>query len=535
MPGMVVGSSLSFVGEAEIGAADAVGGAQNERLVQDMILVRDTGMRPEDFTDNFNDNIRDEARWKLDSVLRGTFNPAHTVAEVNQQMRVTVAAAEASGNNGYSSLFLYNFTGSLARVELVEAPPLAPFDTGLLVGPSVSLYATMRVIGGVLFCRRTNPTVTVTLEYDPLAHHHFRIRHEPSDNTFRFDTSPDGLVWTERASHSATAFAITAVRMELVSGKNGVTADPGIAVFDNFNTTASQVYPFNVRDTLFMPDTAAPTAEHPREVLDRLLLGDQARQEAARVASILDRLLLSDQTRQQADRQARVQDALLLSDAQRRIVEAARAVVDALVVSDRAEVTADRRREILDALLVSDLFTAEKIAGAAGAQVITRLIQDALLLADVYRREQAMVVREAAGLADAYVLDRYLILRDRVELLGEISQEALRLRAIVDLISTMDATSATALRMRLIADAVPLADAVRKVQEMIIRTPISVVDSVTSTLFETILRILTGIAIALVDPLGRNRDIRFRDPLARATGDRTQAPFVRAVGWRTQP
>jgi hypothetical protein len=535
MPGKVIGSSLSFIGEAWIGATDVEGGAVNERLVQDMILVRDTGMLATDFVDNFNDNLRDEGRWKVDAVLPGGGVPqtAHTVAEVNQQVRITLDTV-ANGYNGYSSLFLYDFTGSYARVEVVEAPALAPAETYLIVGPSTGLSAMMRPIGGVLFCRRTNPTVTVTLAYDPVLHHHFRIRHEPSDDTFRFETSPNGLDWTERASHART-FAITAVRIELLAGKNG-TVDPGTqAVFDNFNTTASQVYTYPIQDSLLMPDTAAPQAEHPREVLDQLLLSDQARQEAARVASILDRLLLSDQTRQQADRQALVQGTLLLSDAQRRTVEAARAIADALLLSDNTVVTAERLREILDALLVSDVFTAQKIVAGEGAQIITRLVQDTLLLADVYRREQEMVVRASAGLADRYLLDRHLILRDRVELLGEISKEALRLRAIVDLISTLDTTAATAIRMRLITDAVPLADAVQKVQEMIIRAPISLVDSVISTLFETIIRILTGIRIALVDPLGRNHDVRYRNPLGRATGDKTQTPFVRAVGWRNQP
>jgi len=535
MPGMVIGSSLSFVGEAWIGASDAEAGVVNERLVQDRILMRDTGMLPTDFVDNFNDNLRDEARWRVDAILFGTVQTAHAVAETNQQLRITLAAA-AVGANGYSSLFRYNLTGSHVRIEVAEPKQGAGgvIITSLVLGTGLDVFAEIRLQGDTLFFIRRGPFVQSTIAFDPTVHHHWRIRHEPSDNTLRYETSADAVSWTERASHAVT-FAITSVLFELT----GATADalsPSVTlVFDNFNTTASQVYTWPVEDSLLMPDTAAPTAEHPRAILERLLLSDQTRQEAARMASILDRMLLSDQTRQQADRQARVQDALLLSDTQRRTVEAARAITDALLLSDRTVVTAERRREILDALLISDVITAAKIVGAEGAQVITRLVQDALLLADVYRREQEMVVRASVGMADLFVLERHLILRERVELLGEISKEALRLRAIVDLVSTMDTTAATAVRMRLIADAIPLADAVQKIQEMIIRAPISLVDSVTSTLFETIIRILTGIAIRLVDPLGRNHDIRFRDPLGRAAGDRTQTPFVRAVGWRTQP
>lgn len=546
-------------------------GKTTTRLVQEAkLLLRETVTQrspvtiAEGFSDNFNDNSRDTTKWNETSTLVVPFNLAYTVAETNQQMKVT--RAFDVGYNGYGSVGFYNLYGSYVRVEVVEVgstdqgPGNMEFiDTYLILGVS-NISAAFHLFGDQLRFERTTPAVSSTITYDPVLHHHWRIRHEPSDNTFRYETSADGLTWTQRESFAVT-FDIGAVRLEIVAGTSDTVATPGVAQFDNFNTTASQVFPRPVEDRLLLADlltatkispeagaqvferliqdgiltTDAPQRDRHLHLRESLLLSDQARQEAARMVSILDRMLLSDQTRQQADRQARVQDALLLSDTQRRTVEAARAITDALLLSDRTAVTAERRREILDALLVSDVFTAQKIVAGEGAQVITRLVQDTLLLADVYRREQEMVVRASAGLADAYLLDRHLILRDRVELLGEISKEALRLRAIVDLISTMDTTAATAVRMRLIADTVPLADAVRKVQEMIVRAPISLVDSVTSTLFETIIRILTGIAIKLVDPLGRNHDIRFRDPLGRAAGDRTQAPFVRAVGWRNQP
>jgi hypothetical protein len=570
--------------------AEKIFGGVFARLIQDALLLSDlfTQKSPltaaEGFSDNFNDNSRDVAKWNENGTIwyQGTFNPAHAVAETNQQVRITLSGTEI-GFNGYSSVGLYNLTGSHVRVEVVETGRRAAtgadsIQTVLLLGTSTTLYAAIYVLGQIIAFERGNPFTVTTLAFDPAIHHHWRIRHDTGDDTLRFETSLDGVTWTQRKT-AARTFDITAIRFEIIAGVAlDVTANPGAPFFDNFNTTASQVYPRPVADRLLLEDLFTATfvseaavvhfrlvqdgilmadapqqdrhlhlreplllsdqlrqeAARVRAILDAMLVSDQTRQQADRAASILDRLLLADQTLQQAERQARLQDALLLSDAQRRVVDTARLLAETVLVSDASVVTADRRRQILDALLLSDLFTAERISEGA-AQVITRLVQDALLLTDVYRREQEMVVRVSAGLADTYLLDRHLHLREQVELLGEISKEALRLRAIADLISTMDTTAATAVRMRLIADVVPLADAVRKVQEMIVRAPISLVDSVIATLFETIIRILTGIRIALVDPLGRNHDVRFRDPLGRATGDRTQTPFVRTIGWRNQP
>lgn len=72
-----------------------------------------------------------------------------------------------------------------------------------------------------------------SIPYDPIAHAWLRIRHVPNDDTIRWETSPDGRVWTERW-RDARRFDIRAVFAEVYGGSSTAIAEPGFVRFSDF-------------------------------------------------------------------------------------------------------------------------------------------------------------------------------------------------------------------------------------------------------------------------------------------------------------
>lgn len=612
--------------------------AQDAMLLQEVVTQKSPLSPGAGLTDNFNDNSRDTEKWNLDSVIVNLVNPAITVEEVNQQVKITVPAnLPAASLRGYSSVGWFNMTGSSVRIEVVQAVEvLADQITALFLGLPPTIYAAIYTdgtgAGTSLFFERTNPVDSVInsfIAYDPALHHHWRIRHEPSNDTFRFETSEDGLTWIQRESFSRGAsFDITEVKLEFIAGW---TLNPAavitVSIFDNFNTTASQVFTRRIQDRLLLADlltatkitpaaggqvferlvqdgllmSDAPRREETHVLRDALVLSEQTAREALRMRSVVDALLLADAASRQAERQIRIadalslsdavqaareffrrlieevlvsdvltatkisaggvverlvqetlllsdaqrtqadrlrtvtealaladvvrfaverlrslQDALLLSDAQRTQADRPRSLLDTVLLSDVTRQQADRVRQVLDALLLSDVFTAEKLAAGAG-QVITRLVQDSLLLSDVYRREMAFTLRERLALAD------------------EVAYQAVRLRVLADLVGLLDQAALATVRERLVADALRLDDAIRTLREIHLRDSLLVTDSVTRTFLPSVVELLEGIKVRIIDCF-LGIEVRTQDPLGRGLAPaRFQDPLGRDVGGGRRP
>lgn len=69
--------------------------------------------------------------------------------------------------------------------------------------------------------------------FDPIQQHWLQIRHEPSDDTIRFETSPDGERWTQIAAEPRS-FDITKVRAEIYAGTHLAVREAGLIEFSNF-------------------------------------------------------------------------------------------------------------------------------------------------------------------------------------------------------------------------------------------------------------------------------------------------------------
>lgn len=173
-------------------------------------------------TDDFNDNSLDPAKWT------GSYG---TVAETNNQAEISCTA----GYSGFISNGLYDLTGSYMFAEITR--------------PSIGIGTTQAYFqlnqdsnnGLIMVLESTNLTMRVrtagsnsdtSITYDATAHKWWRIRE--SGGSAYFDTSPNGVDWTNQRTVSTPAFA-TSVAVDLSSGYYGAETSPTPFILDNFN------------------------------------------------------------------------------------------------------------------------------------------------------------------------------------------------------------------------------------------------------------------------------------------------------------
>ena len=131
----------------------------------------------------------------------------------------------------------YDLTGSAAYVQLVQTPNLGNGTTeaGLVLEIDSNNSEQIGYSGGALFMREraTGSNSDTTLTFDAVNHKWLRLRE--SGGTVFWDTSPDGVTWTNRRSKAA-GITLTSLTVSLFSGYYGTEPSPGTAIFDNFNT-----------------------------------------------------------------------------------------------------------------------------------------------------------------------------------------------------------------------------------------------------------------------------------------------------------
>ncbi|MFK0062621.1 hypothetical protein ACIQTN_25765 [Streptomyces werraensis] len=181
-------------------------------------------------TDDFNDGAVDPARWP-DSYLTGGFG------EVGGRARV----ACTTDYNAFASDTAYRLRESSAHVRMwppaaggaaVEAWAQLLIQTTTL-GTDV-IFEVSAVSGSLVMASRVgyaDPGL-VSIPYDPVAHAWLRIR-ETGGQLF-WDTSPDGVTWTNRRTATSPAWVgDTTLQVQLIAHRDGGTAD--FAEFDSFN------------------------------------------------------------------------------------------------------------------------------------------------------------------------------------------------------------------------------------------------------------------------------------------------------------
>jgi tartrate-resistant acid phosphatase type 5 len=189
------------------------------------------------FSDDFNDGVRDPAKWSVGIFSRSSsvFDPQVQVAEQNGRLSITPRAAySTSSYGGYLSSTARDFSDHSAVVEVVQKTS-GNAVTIFSVGIDKDNWYGFRAKGSTLYFeyRRLGATTSVTVSYSALQHRFWRLRVDAATNAVVFETSPDSMNWTARRS-VAREFALTSALIELIAGTGEAVSAPDVALFDNF-------------------------------------------------------------------------------------------------------------------------------------------------------------------------------------------------------------------------------------------------------------------------------------------------------------
>lgn len=174
-------------------------------------------------TDNFDDNSFDTTKWT------GAYG---TVTETGGAIHI----ACTSGYSGYTSNGYYDLTGSQMFTQIVSGPALGNGTTEMYFQLSHDSTNKLSIIvsGSLIYFRVMTAGVNddTTTTFNLTTHKWWRIR-ESSGSVF-FDTSTDGITWTNRKTATTPSF-VTNVAVDNSSGYYGTETSPADFVMDNFN------------------------------------------------------------------------------------------------------------------------------------------------------------------------------------------------------------------------------------------------------------------------------------------------------------
>ncbi|GHA28663.1 hypothetical protein GCM10010372_30570 [Streptomyces tauricus] len=186
-------------------------------------------------TDSFNDNTVDAVKWP-DSYEPGGYS------ETGGRARV----ACNTGYNAYASDAAYRLRESSVHVRMwpPAAGGAATEAWAQLLVQTVTLgtdaiFEVSAVTGNLIMAVRTGyfDPGQAAIPYDATAHAWLRIRE--TGGQLLWDTSPDGVTWTNRRTATNPAWVgDTTLQVQLISHRDGGVND--FAEFDSFNTGAGQ-------------------------------------------------------------------------------------------------------------------------------------------------------------------------------------------------------------------------------------------------------------------------------------------------------
>jgi neutral ceramidase len=197
--------------------------------------------------DDFQAATRDSKKWNNHVLARiGCDQPHDAALSLSQgggELQVAPLNAAAGYHyNGYVSARTFDFRGRQATVEIKGFPTGAAAEMLMSVGPhgqhlyrfnvqgtsgGVQLYAHYWTADG-------NPRYFPAGSYNATTQRFLRIRHDAPTDQMRWETSPDGVSWTQVFSWPRE-FDLSAVRAELTAGSWQSSPNPGVARFGSFS------------------------------------------------------------------------------------------------------------------------------------------------------------------------------------------------------------------------------------------------------------------------------------------------------------
>lgn len=177
-------------------------------------------------TDNFNDNSINASLWNDDGAT-----------ETGGQMSILAATGQGT-YNGIASGVGYDLTDSSVFIQLVNAGDTSLSFTTFII----EMYDTADIYWAIeygatdeIVAYKSPDSSTYTeiyrATYNSSVHKWFRIRE--ASGTMYWDTSADGLNWTNRASSVTTGYTLTSL-VAFFGVENPGSGSTSV-VFDNFN------------------------------------------------------------------------------------------------------------------------------------------------------------------------------------------------------------------------------------------------------------------------------------------------------------
>jgi hypothetical protein len=194
------------------------------------------------FSDDFEDNVRDTALWKLGTLTQPaeSWDQQVTALEKRQQLEITpLSNAGGRHYNGYLSVSNWNLTDARATVVLVQAATGAAQTMFTLSADGNNWFRFLLEDGKLSFQASVSGGLTSTqFATGRTLPRFWRLRHERSADQIFFETSADNLTWSVERSVSRQ-ISLTAMTIELNAGTSAKVAAPGTAIFDNFALEAN--------------------------------------------------------------------------------------------------------------------------------------------------------------------------------------------------------------------------------------------------------------------------------------------------------
>lgn len=183
----------------------------------------------------------DTAKW----VKTGATANVNVTAD---QLAITVTTAV--DENGYDSVSAYDLTGSSLIVEIPDAgADTSQHETYFLAMDGdwqnaldihINEFPTVK-IKSVKTVNTTGTTIT-NINYNATDHRWLRIRE--SGGTIFFDTSPDGVTWSNTLGSTANpAINVRALKARLQADNSGTASTGSTTLFDNVNNPPVTVNP----------------------------------------------------------------------------------------------------------------------------------------------------------------------------------------------------------------------------------------------------------------------------------------------------
>jgi uncharacterized repeat protein (TIGR01451 family) len=180
-------------------------------------------------SDDFNDNVRDAAKWNLYAVGP---NPS-PVYERNGRLEIQSQYSATNSNyGGYVTAATHNLNGKQTSVEVVQ-PTTGNGGGGNYAGLSWG-DSPFRIMMTYHYIYYDN----ISFIFDPVRDRYIRLRDDATTQTVYYESSSNGVAWEVRAQRARGAASLDyAVR--LYNGNTAGWTSVNLVVFDNFRIEES--------------------------------------------------------------------------------------------------------------------------------------------------------------------------------------------------------------------------------------------------------------------------------------------------------